>query len=96
MRSRQSAFSVIGEFVTGPPDRGWVDTRARGERKQERLVGKHMLEHSDKKAGLARGIADLPDFEPTCCKEPGQSFRLLAYEGKRLNCQHFRRFFGPP
>jgi hypothetical protein len=96
MRSRQSAFSVIGECVAGLPDRGWVDTRARGERKQERLVGEHMLEHSDKKAGLARGVTDLPDFEPTRRKEPGQPFRLLAYEGKRLNCQHFCRFFDPP
>jgi len=93
MGSRQSVISFAGERSTRVSDRGRIDAGARRERKQETLIIEHMLQHSDKKAGLLRGLPDFLNGKPAGLEESGQPFRLLADKGKGLNRQHFRRFF---
>lgn len=96
MRSQQSAFSFAGERGARLFDRGRIEAGARRERQQEILITEHMLQYSDKKAGLLRGVPDFLNGKPAGLKERGQPLRLLADEGKRLNRQHFRRLFVQP
>ena len=51
-----------------------------------------MVEHAGKKARLARRLAN--GFRPDAGRgeEGAEPLRLFGDEGKRLNCQRFRRF----
>ena len=73
-------------------DPGRIDTGTVGEREQKNLVAKHMLEHGGEKVRLTRGGADRVWRNAGDGKKVSHAFRLFGNKGKRLNCQHFRRF----
>ncbi len=72
---------------------GRIDPGAVGESEQETLVAEHMLEHAGEKARLARGVANgvRRQFR-VAARKRAEPLGLFGDEGKRLNCQHFRRF----
>ncbi len=51
------------------------------------------FDHSEHEPGLAAGGANLGRADAGCGEEAAEPLAIRGDEGKRLNCQRFRRFF---
>ena len=80
-------FPPAAERVMRPHDLGRIRGRAVGKGDQEGLVAKHMLEHPYEKVRMICRLTQALGRQPGRGKEPGQPFRIVGKECKRLNRQ---------
>ena len=83
-----------GKRGIGAADIRRIEPGLGGESGDQRLVGGEVLQHAGEEARLGGGRANLGRPDAGCREKAAQPFRLAGDEGKRLNCQAFRRFLG--
>jgi hypothetical protein len=69
-------------------------TPASAAGRQQALIGRQVVEDPDQEARFARGCANLGWPDAGDGKEAPKPLAIPGDEGKRLNCQPFRRFLG--
>ena len=73
-------------------DVGRIEARLGGEGYQHRLVVAEEFDYSEHEIGLAAGGANLRRADAGGGEEVAEPLAIRGNEGKRLNCQRFRRF----
>src|SRR6266571_5111537 len=92
MVSRRVALPTApGHGITRLYHLAGVDRVFRCKRKQQRLVGREVIEHAEEKLRLARGRADGIGADSGRCQEPAEPLGLAGDETERGNGEIFGR-----
>jgi hypothetical protein len=75
-------------------DIGRIEAGLGGKRRQQALIAGQIVQNADQEARLLGSSANLGRADAGDGKEAPKPLAVPGNEGKRLNCQRFRRFLG--